>query len=327
MSQTYHANAKTNNHIRQELICSLSSPKALADKYSISQTTVRKWRNRSHTADARSTPITINYALNDLDKEVIRVVRTLTWCSLDELTETITSSIDKANRSNVYRTLQSFGINTIPEAKKAEAKKFKAYEPGYLHVDVTYLPKIDGIKHYLFVAIDRATRLLYFKVYERKTANNAVTFLSECNNFFPFRITHILTDNGLEFTDKFARGNKKPSGNHSFDKKCKGLDIEHRLTAPFTPKTNGMVERANGIIKDATIKANTYGNPGEMKRDLNQFLVFYNLNRRHHSLRKELKVKTPLDAVKYWFNIKPEIFKINPDRFLNKLLLLGKTTS
>ena len=37
------------------------------------------------------------------------------------------------------------------------------------------------------------------------------------------------------------------------DEVCKTNHIEHRLTQPNTPKTNGMVERANGIIKNETI--------------------------------------------------------------------------
>jgi hypothetical protein len=44
-----------------------------------------------------------------------------------------------------------------------QASTFKEYEPGYLHIDVTYLPKLAGKKQYLFVAIDRATRVLYFE--------------------------------------------------------------------------------------------------------------------------------------------------------------------
>ena len=175
---------------------------------------------------------------------------TLTWCLMDELTEIIQTSIPNACRSNVYRALVGFGIIPVPEEKKAQAKKFKEYEPGYLHIDVTYLPKLEGTKYFLFVAIDRAIRLLFFNVNDHKTAANGVDFLGRCLAFFPFHITHVLTDNGLEFTDRYARGNQKASGNPRLDKTCAKLGIEHRLTKPATPATNGMVERVNGTSKD-----------------------------------------------------------------------------
>jgi transposase-like protein len=159
-----------------------------------------------------------------------------------------------------------------------------------LHIDVTYLPKFDRQKYYLFVAIDRAIRVLYYKVYKNKSSQNAVEFLKECKEFFPFYLTHILRDNGLEFTDKYSRGKGKVSGNHKFDIECKEDRIEHRLTAPYTPQTNGMVERVNGTIKNATIKAEDYENIDDVKKDLNKFLIYYNFDRRHGSLRKELKL-------------------------------------
>ena len=34
-------------------------------------------------------------------------------------------------------------------------------------------------------------------------------------------------------------------GEHEFDQLCQALGIEHRLTKPKTPQTNGMVERFN----------------------------------------------------------------------------------
>jgi len=39
-------------------------------------------------------------------------------------------------------------------------KPFKAYDPGFVHVDVKYLPQMPDEDHrqYLFAAIDRATR-------------------------------------------------------------------------------------------------------------------------------------------------------------------------
>jgi transposase InsO family protein len=315
MSQVYHSNAKTNQHSRERIHYSSLSNIELSAIHGVSVKTISKWKNREHTSDKSSRPHTIHYKLTALEKEIISVVRKLTWMPLDDLVDTVASSIPAANRSNVYRTLMANHINTVPQEKKAKAKIFKEYEPGYLHIDVTYLPKIEGKKHYLFVAIDRATRLIYYKIYERKTAQNASDFLEECKAWFPFYLTHILTDNGLEFTDKYARGNTKASGNHLFDQACTEDNIEHRLTAPFTPQTNGMVERANGTIKQGTIKAQEYGDLKALEKDLNQFLLYYNFNRRHGSLRKELKVRTPFEALQSWFQTKPEIFKISPDAF------------
>ncbi len=315
MSQVYHANARTNQHVRGIIQESELTNVELANRYSVNVKTICKHRNRDFTEDKSSRPNKIHYALTPLEKELIRVVRTLTWMELDDLTDTVVDVIPNANRSNVYRTLKAFDISRVPVEQKAKAKKFKEYEPGYLHIDVTYLPKFDKQKYYLFVAIDRATRLMYYKVYKNKTADNAVEFLKECKEYFPFYITHILTDNGLEFTDKWARGKGVVSGNHKFDVECSEDKIEHRLTAPYTPQTNGMVERVNGTIKNATIKAEEYDNIKDVKKDLSKFLIFYNFNRRHGSLRKELKVRTPFDAVQSWFQTKPEIFKILPDVF------------
>ncbi len=315
MSQVYHSNARTNQHVREIIQQSNLTNVELANNYNVNVKTIAKHKNRDFLNDKSSRPKRIHYALTPLEKELIKVVRTMTWMELDDLADTIVDIIPNANRSNVYRTLKAFDINRVPQEQKEKAKKFKEYEPGYLHIDVTYLPKFDKQKYYLFVAIDRATRLLYYKVYENKTAANAVSFLKECKEFFPFYLTHILTDNGLEFTDKWARGKGFVSGNHKFDVECKDDEIEHRLTAPYTPQTNAMVERVNGTIKNATIKAEEYDNIDDVKKDLNKFLIYYNFNRRHGSLKKELKVRTPFDAVQSWFQTKPEIFKILPDVF------------
>lgn len=322
MSQVYHPNARTNQHLREMIQKSDLTNVELAAKYNVNIQTISKWRSRDFIEDKSSRPDIIHYALTSLEKELIRIVRTLTWMELDDLADTVEEMIPHANRSNIYRTLKSFDINKVPQTQKAKAKLFKEYEPGYLHIDVTYLPKFDKQKYYLFVAIDRATRLLYYKVYKNKSSANAVEFLKECKEYFPFYITHILTDNGLEFTDKWARGKGFVSGNHIFDKECSFVDekskqqaIEHRLTAPYTPQTNGMVERVNGTIKNATIKAEDYATIEEVKRELNKFLIYYNFNRRHGSLRKELKVRTPFNAVQSWFQTKPEIFKILPSVF------------
>ena len=93
MCQVYHSNAKTNQHVRSIIQESDLTNIELANKYGISVKTVSKWKNRDYTEDKSSRPEKINYALSDLEKELIRVVRTLTWMELDDLTETISSAI------------------------------------------------------------------------------------------------------------------------------------------------------------------------------------------------------------------------------------------
>ncbi len=83
-----------------------------------------------------------------------------------------------------------------------------------------------------------------------------------------------------------------------------------------------MVEKANDIIKNGTIKKTNYNSKKEMNEDLMNFLVHYNLYRRHGSLRRERKVKTPFDAVEKWHELDASIFKEKPNQFREKIVNL-----
>ena len=105
---------------------------------------------------------------------------------------------------------------------------------------------------------------------------NTFAQFNKCLDYFPVYITHVLTDNGLEFTNKLLvskKGEKctKPS---KVDLKCEENNIEHRLTPPFSPKTNGMVERVNGIIKNETILKNKYNNNVEIYVIIKYFVCY-----------------------------------------------------
>jgi transposase InsO family protein len=326
MKQAHHSNAKTNVHFRSLIHNSDLKSVALSKKYSVSKNTICKWKDRANFEDKSSRPHTINYSLSYEEKLILIHLRSATWWALDEINELVFGDQANSKRSAVYRLFKSNDINTVPHEKKEEAKKFKEYSPGFIHLDVTYLPKIDTKKRYLYVVIDRATRLMYYKIYDNKTAINTKNFILETIAFLPFNITHILTDNGLEFTNRLIKSKKgepckKPS---LLDEICTKENIEHRLTKPFTPKTNGMVERLNKTIKENTIKLHQYENLEQMQADLGQFILTYNTIRRHGSLRKELNVKTPLKAIYKWYELEPDIFKETPIDFENKILNLKK---
>jgi hypothetical protein len=78
------------------------------------------------------------------------------------------------------------------------------------------------------------------------------------------------------------------------------------------------------LIKNKTIKITKYTNLGMMNQDLMNFLLHYNLYRRHGSLRKKLKVKTPFNAIEKWNQLDPEIFTETPEVFKIKLLILNQ---
>jgi transposase InsO family protein len=62
--------------------------------------------------------------------------------------------------------------------------------------------------------------------------------------------------NGVQFCDmpKHRSGPTARYRLHGFDRICREQDIEHWLTKPNHPWTNGQVERMNRTLKDATVR-------------------------------------------------------------------------
>ena len=81
------------------------------------------------------------------------------------------------------------------------------------------------------------------------------------------------------------RAQKLPFRCHPFELACADLDIEHRLTKPRHPWTNGQVERMNRTIKEATVKRYPYETHDQLRQHLTDFVAAYNFARRLNTLR------------------------------------------
>ena len=79
-------------------------------------------------------------------------------------------------------------------------------------------------------------------------------FFDTLHKTYPIKIMLVLTDSGEEFADRFTNEERRPSGDHKFDRCCKDLGLELRLCSPRHPQTNGMVERFNGCINEVLVQ-------------------------------------------------------------------------
>ncbi len=70
-----------------------------------------------------------------------------------------------------------------------------------------------------------------------------------------------------------------------FDLICEANQIEHRLTEPNYPWTNGQVERMNRTIKDATVKGFHDNGHDRLRAHLADLLAACNLARLLKTLR------------------------------------------
>jgi transposase InsO family protein len=315
MGILYHKNAKTTIHTRRQIKASSESIEELSKRLKLNKNTILKWKNREELEDRSCRPFKLKTVLSELDEWIICEVRKSAEISIDDLGEVLKPFMPHLNRHNIYRCLKRHGLSQLRTLRqgietKEVKKKFKTYEPGYIHVDIKKMPKLKGEteKKYLFVSIDRATRYVYISLKVNKEAKSAVEFLNEITEYYPYHITIILTDNGKEFTDKFIKGRKEPSGNHKFDKACKQHQIEHRLTRPYTPKTNGMVERFNGRIAEI-LSDNYFDSYEQLSQCLNYYLKCYN----YFNKQKVLNYRTPVDMIRYWYEKNHKLFKDNCD--------------
>ena len=85
-----------------------------------------------------------------------------------------------------------------PRTPTEPDKAFTTCEPGFLHINVKFLPQMAGETTwpYLFVAIYRAIRWVFVRIMPAKTAANARRFLRDLHRTRPIRIARILTHNG-----------------------------------------------------------------------------------------------------------------------------------
>ena len=229
------------------------------------------------------------------------------------------ATIPHLTRSSLHRCLQRHGVSHLPdvEGDKPARRKFKRYPINCFHIDIAEVHAGEG-RLYLLVGVDRTSKFAFVELHEKASRRVAGNFLRALAAAVPYKFHTVLTDNGTHFTDpegaawtpgeiKALRAETAFFRAHAFEYACAGLDIEHRLTKPRRPWTNGQVERRNRTIKDATVKRFHCDSRDQLRQHLVDFAA-YNFARR----LKTLKGLTPFEHICKCWTSDPERFSLDP---------------
>ncbi|MDO5758983.1 MAG: IS481 family transposase, partial [Rhodobacterales bacterium] len=244
-----------------------------------------------------------------------------TLLPLDDCLHALQPSIPQLTQSALHRCLQRHDIARLSnvEGDKPGRQKFKRYPIGFFYIDIAEVQTSEG-NLYLFVGIDRTSKFAVTQLLEKAYRGPAWEFLQHMLEAVPYQVHTVLTDNGIQFGEQPRSRNTLCSRPMRFDMICEGeplsaigprtmaSGIEHRLTKPNHPWTNGQVERMNRTIKDATVKRFHYDDHDQLRTHLADFMAAYNFARRP----KTLGGLTPYEYICKIWTSEPDRFILNP---------------
>ena len=321
MGPVHHGSATTTAAIRRAIQHSQESLRALSRRYGINPKTVAKWKSRAAVTDQRTGPKDPRSTVLSPEEEAIVVAfRRHRLLPLDDCLYALQATIPLLTRSSLHRCLQRHGISRLPEVEgeQPSKRKFKAYPIGYFHIDIAEVRTEEG-RLYLLVAIDRTSKFAFVELHQKVTTRVAGDFLRHLIAAVPYKVHTVLTDHGIHFTKPSNKTSAAPlikeaieRGEtvwaHAFEYACARNDVDHRLTKPRHPWTNGQVERMNRTIKDATVKRYHYESHDQLRAHLHLFVDADNHARR----LKTLRGLTPHEFVCQAWTKEPDRFRLDP---------------
>lgn len=203
------------------------------------------------------------------------------------------AQIAAVSTSTVARICRSENLSRLRSLEPpAPPIRYERERPGeLLHIDTKRLGRFDRPGHritrkrsfgspkqgfeFVFVATDDASRLSFARIYRDERSDVAARYLREAVAWFARRgitIERVMTDNGSPFVGR------------AFRDACVALNVTHKRTRPYTPRTNGKVERLIQTLLREWAYRFTYQSSAERKHWLAPYLHFYNYHRAHSAL-------------------------------------------
>jgi transposase InsO family protein len=187
------------------------------------------------------------------------------------------------------------------KTEKEAHGEFESECPGYCGgQDTFYVGNMKGAgRIYQQTFIDTYTKVVFAKLYDRKTPITAADLLND--RVLPFfdahevKLCRVLTDRGTEYCGNPER--------HEYELYLAVEDVDHSRTKTKNPQTNGIVERFHKTVLDefyrVAFRKKIYGSIAELQGDLDAWVRSYNEERPHQGRWGfgKTPMQTFLDAV------------------------------
>ena len=250
----------------------------------------REWIRRSLAGEPMTDRSSRPHRRRSVDQQtrdrVIKLRRE--WRTMRQIAQAVGVS-----QSTVSRICRSVGLSRLRQLEPvAVPVRYEREHPGeLLHIDIKRLGRFDRVGHritrrrsfgskrqgfeFVYAATDDFTRLCYVDILADERSEAASTFLQRAVSWFAqqnVRVERIMTDNGSAFVSR------------QFATLCASMNLRHVRIQPYTPRTNGKVERFIQTLLREWAYRFSYHSSQERRRWLGPYLHFYNFHRAHSSL-------------------------------------------
>ena len=259
------------------------STRKVARHLGYTQGAIVKWRHRKTVDTVPSIPKKSPKALpEELRARVIAKRLEVRRCAI-VVHALLAKEGVRVSLSSVKRIVGTYCAPLKRKSAWARTRKYPprpdADTPGALvQMDTIHFFGADGVKRYVYTALDVYSRTGYAMASAVANAVASVRFFEKTRRYFSFDVQTIQTDNGPEFKLWFTDHLKRRG-------------ISHRHNHPRSPNENGHLERFNRTLQEEMQKE---GFSMHDPKDIPLFIDWYNTERPHMGI----ECKTPAEMLK-----------------------------
>ncbi len=288
----------------------------LADKIGVSETTIRRWKNRNFVFDKPHTSKKVRTAMTPEQEILVIILRICLRLGLDDLHQVVQEFIyPDCSRSGLNRLLKRYHISRITPFKKALPRKpainLNDYRGTYFYYNKVIFPRMPGARAFLHVQtlVDYSFKYFYADICMAPQPP-ALFFIKQAIHHFPLSVLGIIFNDPIVLSDS---NSYIPKSVRRHNQLIKNYCLVHNLV-PWYVKTipDPTLER----LKQATASIEKkYHHPKINQPCFDNASLLENLWTYNTKISlKALKHNTPKQAIQKYYAHFPNSFKKNPNQ-------------